>query len=75
MKNNGTLNYFDTVRGTTNIIVPIKYYSIEVADFVNCNIRRRNGEWMGLRKCEILGKSYNLKNNTINFKLRIGDLV
>jgi hypothetical protein len=69
------LNYFDTVRGTTNIIVPIKYYSIEVADFVNCNIRRRNGEWMGLRKCEILGKSYNLKNNTINFKLRIGDLV
>lgn len=69
------LDYFGTVRGTTSLIVPIKYYTYEVSDFIECNIQRRNGEWMGLRKCEILSKSYSLKNSTIEFKIRIGDLV
>lgn len=69
------LDYFDTVRGITVLKVPMKYYTFNISDFVECNIQRRNGEWMGLRKCEILSKTYNLKDSTINFKLRIGDLV
>jgi len=69
------LNYWDTIRGITDIKVPMKYYTFEVGYFVNCNIKRRNGEWMGLRKCEVLSKKYNLLNNYIDFKLRLGDEV
>jgi hypothetical protein len=64
------LDYAGTVRPTLDIEVPIKYYYVDVGDFGNIEINRSNAVWFGLRKCEVLGKTYNLDRNTITLKIK-----
>jgi hypothetical protein len=54
-----------TIRPTFELEVPIKYYAIDVGDFAEIAINRPNATWFGERKCEIIGKSYNLDRGTI----------
>jgi hypothetical protein len=59
-----------TIRPTFDIEVPIKYYSFDVGDFVNIEINRPNTTWFGERKCEIIGKTYNLDRGTVSFSIK-----
>lgn len=67
---NVILDYAGTVRPVLDVEVPIKYYNIEVGDFAYIEINRSNANWFGVRKCEILSKTWNLDRNTITLKVK-----
>jgi hypothetical protein len=64
------LDYSGTIRPMLEIEVPIKYYSIDVGDFVEIAINRPHVTWFGERKCEIIRKVFNLDKNTITLTVR-----
>jgi len=64
------LDYAGTIKPTFEIEVPIKYYFVEVGDFGEIEINRATSTWFGTRKCEVIGKTYNLDRNTITFKVK-----
>lgn len=66
------LDYFDEVHGTFEITVPIKYYTLEIGDGITVELYRENGNsFLGSKLCEIIGKTYNLLESTIDFSCRI----
>lgn len=65
------LEYNKDVRGRFSNKLPVKYYSLNVGDFVLIEIDRLNKGMLYLRKCEILSKKYNLIEGTITFDFRI----
>jgi hypothetical protein len=65
------MTYAKDVHGELSIEVPMKYYLLEFGGVVNCEINRETTTMLGTKKCEILGKTYNLENETINLDLRI----
>jgi len=65
------LDFSGELRPTLTITVPLKYYMLEVGDMVDVEIRRPTVNWLGLRKCEIIGKQYKLDNLTIEFTVKI----
>lgn len=64
------LDYAGTVRPVIEVEVPIKYYNIEVGDFAEIEINRASATWFGVRKCEVLSKTWNLDRNTITLKVK-----
>lgn len=65
------MEYVKDVHGTLFIIVPMKYYSIDFAGVLDCEINRINSTMLGYKKCEILSKQYDLENNFLKLELRI----
>lgn len=65
------LNYFKDIHGTGTIIVPMKYYSLEITDTIYIQIDRMNKTMLGTKKCEIMGISYKLSKAQIEIKYRI----
>jgi len=63
--------YFKDLHGELQIIVPMKYYAVNVGDNVDVQIWRETTSFLGTKKCEVLGKEYDLKNAMIKFNLRI----
>lgn len=58
------------IRPRFSIEVPIKYYAIQVGDFADVEINRPNTRWFGERKCEVIGKSWNLDRGTLTLTVR-----
>jgi len=65
------LTYAKDVHGMLGITVPIKYYALVFGGVVNVNINRDTTTMLGTKKCEIIGKTYNLEQENINLQLRI----
>jgi len=63
--------YFKDLHGELSITVPMKYYAVNVGDNVDVQIWRETTSFLGTKKCEVLGKEYDLKNAMIKFNLRI----
>jgi hypothetical protein len=59
-----------TIQPTFDIEVSMKYSAMDVGDFADIEINRPNATWFGNRKCEVIGKSYNLDNGTITFTVK-----
>ena len=68
---NTMLEYARDVHGIGNVTVPLKYYYLNVGDMVDLEIARESTTMLGTVKCEILSKSYNLDNGTIDLRYRI----
>jgi len=65
-------DYFNEVHGTYEITVPIKYYDLEIGNAVTAELYRENNvSFLGDKLSEIIGKTYNLIENTISFTCRI----
>ena len=64
------LAYAGEIRPTIEIEVPIKYWQIEVGEFVEVAINRDKVTWFGNRKCEVIRKVYNLDRNTITLTVK-----
>jgi len=64
------LAYAGTIRPVMDIEVPIKYWEIDVGDFAEIEVDRANATWFGVRKCEVIGKTYNLDAGTITLTVR-----
>lgn len=65
------LDYFQDVHGTFDITAPMRYYTLEVGDVVNVEINRISSTMVGTKKCEVLGKTYDLENSLISLHLRM----
>lgn len=65
------LAYAGTIRPTIDIEVPIKYWNVEVGDFVEATINRDNVRWFGDRKCEVIRKSFNLDRGTLTLTIKV----
>lgn len=65
------IQYFKDLHGELSIEVPIKYYAVNVGDNINLPIWRETTSMLGTKKCEVLGKAYNLDKGAIVFNLRI----
>lgn len=66
------LDYTCDVHGTFSITVPMKYYNLTIGDMVKVNPTNvGNNQYIGLKKCEILGKTYLLDSAMIRLDLRI----
>jgi hypothetical protein len=68
---NKIMDYTKDVHGELSIDVPMKYYSLVFGGVIDIEINRENSTMLGLKKCEILGKTYNLEEENINLDLRI----
>jgi len=64
------LEYASVVRAQTKIEVPIKYWTLDIGDFVDIQLNRSATDWMGWRKCEILSKDFELDKGTIVFGIK-----
>lgn len=64
------LDYSGEVRGGFDIQTSMQYYYLDICDFAYIEICRTNSDWLGLRKIEILNKSYDLINGIITFNVR-----
>jgi hypothetical protein len=64
------LEYASIVRAQTKIEVPIKYWTLDIGDFVDVQLNRSATNWMGWRKCEILSKDFELDKGTIVFGIK-----
>jgi hypothetical protein len=65
------MEYFKDVHGQFDIDVPMIFYNLDFAGLVNVQINRENSTMLGVKKCEILNKEYNLTDETIKLELRI----
>ena len=65
------LAYAKDVHGMIGITVPMKYYSLAYGGVVDVEINRDTATMLGTKKCEILGKTYNLEQENIALELRI----
>jgi hypothetical protein len=63
--------YHGDLHGELSITVPMRYYSVEVGDNIDVEIWREASSMLGTKKCEVLGKSYDLGRALITFDLRI----
>jgi hypothetical protein len=64
------LDYAEEIRPRIELEVPMKYYLVDVGDFVQVAINRQNSTWFGERKCEVIRKVYNLDRNTISLTVK-----
>jgi hypothetical protein len=67
---NTILDYAGTVRPVLDIEVPLKYWNITVGDFCDIEIDRQNAPWFGIRKCEVIGKSFNIERGTVSLTVK-----
>jgi len=65
------MNYSKDLHGTTEIILPMKYYDSEVMDVINVEFEALNSPKLRTKKCDILEMTYDLVNFNIKTKLRI----
>lgn len=63
--------YVKDIHGETTLTIPMKYYLEQFGGVVNVELNRENSIMIGTKKCEILGKKYDLENNSIILNLRI----
>jgi VCBS repeat-containing protein len=63
--------YAMDVHGTLPVTVPMKYYNVSVGDNIDIEINRENSVMLGYKKCEVLGKTFDLENEKIKLDLRI----
>ena len=63
--------YAKDVHGIFSIDVPMKYYNVAFGGVVNIELNRQNATMLGIKKCEIISKTYNLESENINLNLRI----
>lgn len=64
------LDYAEEVHGKGNITVPMKYYTLDVGDLADIEIYREVQNLLGIKKSEIIRKSYDLDRALINFEYR-----
>jgi len=64
------LNYSDTVFAETSIVIPMRYWAIEVMDYVQLDVRRETVSMIGVNVFEVTGKTFNFDKNTITLSLR-----
>ena len=65
------MTYFKDVHATEPIQVPMKYYNVDVGDFIRVHINRATTPMLGSTKVEVMAKSFDLNNEKINFKIRL----
>lgn len=65
------LNYFKDMHGTGRIILPMKYFSLEITDLIYIQIDRVNKTMLGTKKCEVMGVTYILSKAQIEISYRI----
>jgi hypothetical protein len=65
------LNYSKDVHGIGEVLVPIKYYAMEVGDIVNIEINRSTRTMLGTKKCEVISKGYQFPEGIIKLGYRI----
>ena len=65
------LDYYYEVHGEFSIVVPFKYYALNIGNIVAVELYRNNQSVLGTRNCEVMGVSYNLENATIQLDLRL----
>jgi len=66
------LDYSCDVHGTFSITTTMNYYTLEVGDTVNVELKRVNNvDYLNIIKCEILGKMYMLDAGKLKFDMRI----
>jgi hypothetical protein len=65
------MEYFKDVHGQFELEVPMVYYDLPFAGLVNVQINRENSTMLGVKKCEILDKNFNLTDEVIDLTLRI----
>jgi hypothetical protein len=65
------LNYAKDVHGMGEVTVPMSYYLYGVGDIGNIAINREKTTMLGTKKCEIVSKTYNLREGNITFGYRI----
>jgi hypothetical protein len=65
------LDYFDSVHGSFNITIPIKYYTLQIGDRGYVEIWRENSTFLGTKLCEIIDITYSLGDYTMEVNLRI----
>lgn len=70
------LDYVQYTKGVFQIATGLRYYQVELGDNINVEIMRNSTtDMLGEKKCEVIGKRYNLDIMQIIFTLRIiGDL-
>ena len=68
---NTIMAYAKDIHGQFSIDVPMKYYNVAFGGVVNTELNRQNATMLGIKKCEIIGKTYNLESENINLNLRI----
>ncbi len=65
------LDYITEIHAEVNIVVPLSYYLAGIADMLFVEFKRKGGQDIfGVKKCEIVGKSYDLRTGLITFNLR-----
>jgi hypothetical protein len=67
---NRILAYAGEIRPNIELEVPIKYWNIEVGQFLEATINRPRATWFGERKFEVIRKVYNLDRNTITLTVK-----
>jgi hypothetical protein len=67
---NQILAYAGEIRPNIELEVPIKYWNIEVGQFLEATINRPRATWFGERKFEVIRKVYNLDRNTITLTVK-----
>jgi hypothetical protein len=64
------LEYAGLVRAESSIEVPIKYWILDIGDFIDIELNRSATDWLNYRKCEILSKEFQLDRGTIVFGIK-----
>jgi hypothetical protein len=64
------LEYAGEVRAESQIELPVKYWTLDVGDFVDIELNRSATDWLNYRKCEILSKQFQLDRGTIVFSIK-----
>lgn len=66
------LDYTDAVHGIVDIEVPMRYYTVNIGDYLSVQLDRENSEMLSWRLCEVLGKTYKTSGVPfISLRLRI----
>ena len=65
------MDYSETVHGKFSITVPMGYHTLEIGDRAYVEIYRSNISMLGTKECEVMGKTYNLAQGNISFRMRI----
>jgi hypothetical protein len=65
------LEYSGLVRAESKIEVPMKYWILDIGDFVYIGLNRSATDWLNSRKCEIMSKDFQLDRGTIVFGIKV----
>jgi hypothetical protein len=66
------LDYVQFTKGVFQVSTGLKYYQVELGDTINIEVKREClTDMLGQKKCEVIGKSYQMDRMEIVFTLRI----